>query len=71
MVLKILEVSSNNNNTDQMDMRCKIECSGFIKYAVMASQNNCWGARAVNMLTVSGVQESLQRMPIVLPKMTK
>ena len=33
----------------------------------MAPEKNCWGARAVKVPTVSGVQESLQAMPIVLP----
>ena len=35
---------------------------------VMAPEKNCWGgARAVKVPTVSGVQASLQTMPIVLP----
>ena len=33
----------------------------------MTPEKNCWGARAVKVPTVSGVQESLQIMPIVLP----
>ena len=33
----------------------------------MAPENNCWGARAVKVPSVSSVQESLQTMPIVLP----
>ena len=33
----------------------------------MTPEKNCWGARAVKVPTVSGVQESLQTMPIVLP----
>ena len=38
----------------------------------MAPENNCWGgARAVKVPTVSGVQESLQTMPIVLSKKLK
>ena len=36
-------------------------------YTVMGPEKNCWGARAVKVPTVSGVQESLQTMPIVLP----
>ena len=40
--------------------------------AVMMPENNCWGeARAVKMVTARGVQESLQKMSIVLPKKTK
>ena len=31
------------------------------------ARRNCWGARAVKGPTVSGVQDSLQTMPIVLP----
>jgi len=34
----------------------------------MGPEKNCWGARAVKVLTVSSVQESLQTLPIVLPK---
>ena len=33
----------------------------------MAPEKNCWGARAVKVPTVGGIQESLQKMPIVLP----
>jgi len=36
----------------------------------MGPEKNCWGARAVKVLTVSSVQESLQTLPIVLPKMS-
>ena len=35
-------------------------------FAEMLPENNCWGgARAFKVPTVSGVQESLQTMPIV------
>jgi len=37
----------------------------------MVPENNCWGARAVKVPTVRGVQESLQTMSIALPKKTK
>ena len=44
----------------------------WFDYPVMTPENNCWrGARAVKVATVSGVQESFQTMPIVLPKKTK
>ena len=32
----------------------------LLKEAVMASEKNCWWARAVKVPTVGGVQESLQ-----------
>ena len=36
----------------------------------MAPENNCWGAGAVKVPTVSGVQQSSHTIPIVLPKKT-
>ena len=33
----------------------------------MAPEKICWGARAIKVPTVSGVQESFQTMPIVFP----
>ena len=37
----------------------------------MVPEKIAGGARAVKVLTVSGVQESLQTMPIILPKKTR
>ena len=42
----------------------------LVMISVMTPENNCWGARTVKVPTVSGVQESLQTMPEVLPKKT-
>ena len=38
---------------------------------MMAPERNCRGARAVKVPIVRGVRESLQTIPIVLPKKTK
>ena len=48
-----------------------LPCPNVLPAPVMAPEYNCWGARVVKVPTLSGVQESLQTMPIVLPKKTK